>query len=357
MALVPITHVYDTLSVINNTGLLDGQILYTTDQTVNKIFADVKVNNILRRIEIGGTNTIDTVLDQESGHAIANSAVAKLAQTVHTNLLNPTLPTKTENGITLTNNGDGTFTLTGTATADTFFDQNDGSQPFTPPEGTYRYCGTPKNGSSTTYKSGLITDKGKNNDEFGNGINITFDGATTYTFRIVVYKNTTFPSGGLVFKPMLTTDLSASYDDFVAYSGDGELNANVADLYKNLNTTNSNLTALDTKVGAQSLLPTPSQSVTQNINTLKAEINQLNSDLSAITKYVNPNEMYTTTRVMSAGLNQLTDFTVFTSIVYGIADANDNSNILGMTLTNFALNVTVNSATTITIYYYPKQVL
>lgn len=67
--------------------------------------------------------------------------------------------------------------------------------------------------------------------------------------------------------------------------------------------------------------------------------------------------MYTTTRVMSAGLNQLTDFTVFTSIVYGIADANDNSNILGMTLTNFALNVTVNSATTITIYYYPKQVL
>lgn len=67
--------------------------------------------------------------------------------------------------------------------------------------------------------------------------------------------------------------------------------------------------------------------------------------------------MYTTTRVVSAGLNQLTDFTVFTSVVYGIADANDNSNIVGMTLTNIALNVTVTSATTITIYYYPKQVL
>lgn len=132
MALVPITHVYDTLSVINNTGLLDGQILYTTDQTVNKIFADVKVNNILRRIEIGGTNEIDTELNQTSGHAIANSAVAKLAQTIHTNI----------------------------------------------------------------------------------------------------------------------------------------------------DTTNSNLTALDTKVGAQSLLPTPSQSVTQNINTLKAEINRINADLS-----------------------------------------------------------------------------
>jgi hypothetical protein len=67
---------------------------------------------------------------------------------------------------------------------------------------------------------------------------------------------------------MMTTDLSATYDDFVQYSGDGELNENVAELY-------NNLTALDTKVGAQSLLPTPSQSVTQNINTLKAEINQL----------------------------------------------------------------------------------
>jgi hypothetical protein len=67
--------------------------------------------------------------------------------------------------------------------------------------------------------------------------------------------------------------------------------------------------------------------------------------------------MYITTRVVSAGLNQLTDFTVFTSIVYGIADANDNGNIAGMALTNVSLNVMVNSASTITIYYYPKQVL
>jgi hypothetical protein len=91
--------------------------------------------------------------------------------------------------------------------------------------------------------------------------------------------------------------------------------------------------------------------------TVEEIITQVNSNLSAINKYFNSSEMYSTTRVVSAGLNQLTDFTVFTTIVYGIADANDNSNIQGMALTNVSLNVMVNVPSTITIYYYPKQVL
>lgn len=302
MALVPITHVYDTLSVINNTGLLDGQILYTTDQTVNKIFADVKVNNILRRIEIGGTNEIDTVLNQESGHAIANSAVAKLAQTVHTNLLNPTLGTTTVNGVTCTANGDGTYTLTGTASANASFVLRRNVK--LDPDKTYKIIGCPSGGGASTYKIGV----------YGQTTETSFSGQVAmtpsygsaheifnphweqymewgYGIQIVVYSGITLPSGGVTFKPMLTTDLSATYDDFVAYSGNGELNENVAEMYNNLattnsriDTTNSNVTALDTKVGSQSLLPTPSQSVTQNINTLKTEINQINADLSALIK-------------------------------------------------------------------------
>ena len=279
MALVPITHVYDTLSVINNTGLLDGQILYTTDQTVNKIFADVKVNNILRRIEIGGTNEIDTVLNQESGHAIANSAVAKLAQTVHTNLLNPTLGTTTINGVTCTKNSDGTYTLTGTATELVTLD----ICTVDVVEGvSYRLVGCPSGGSSTTYRMGLYTNESSPTSiiqDLGTGHNWASDRTATIKVRIVIQPNYAI-SGSLVFKPMLTTDSSVTYDDYVQYSGNGELNQNVASLYNNLNTTNSNLTALDTKVGAQSLLPTPSQSVTQNINTLKAEINQINSNLT-----------------------------------------------------------------------------
>ena len=279
MALVPITHVYDTLSVINNTGLLDGQILYTTDQTVNKIFADVKVNNILRRIEIGGTNEIDTVLNQESGHAIANSAVAKLAQTVHTNLLNPTLGTTTINGVTCTKNSDGTYTLTGTATELVTLDICTVN---VVESVSYRLVGCPSDGSETTYRMGLYTNESSPTSiiqDLGTGHNWASDRTATIKVRIVIQPNYAI-SGSLVFKPMLTTDSSVTYDDYVQYSGNGELNQNVASLYNNLNTTNSNLTALDTKVGAQSLLPTPSQSVTQNINTLKAEINQINSNLS-----------------------------------------------------------------------------
>jgi hypothetical protein len=281
MALVPITHVYDTLSVINNTGLLDGQILYTTDQTVNKIFADVKVNNILRRIEIGGTNTIDTVLDQTSGHAIANSAVAKLAQTVHTNLLNLTYDTSTVNGVVITHNSDNTYTLSGTATGWVTpdictVDVVEGV--------SYRLVGCPSGGSGTTYRMGLYTNESSPSaiiQDLGTGRNWVSDRTATLKIRIVIQPNYAI-SGSLLFKPMLTTDLSATYDDFVQYSGDGELNQNMAELYNNLATTNSridttntNLTALDTKVGAQSLLPTPSQSVTQNIKNLKTTTDSL----------------------------------------------------------------------------------
>jgi hypothetical protein len=295
MALVPITHVYDTLSVINNTGLLDGQILFTTDQPVNKIFADVKVNNILRRIEIGGTNTIDTVLDQTSGHAIANSAVAKLAQTVHTNFIDPTLGTTTVSGVTCTNNGDGTYTLNGTASASTQiilvpyknYDASDETR-LIKHNGKLHFTALPSGaGDSNFYAqvAGATSEgawKGGGGQDFGDGITFapTENPFYLYVVRLVIPSGRTFSN--LVVKPMLTTDLSATYDDFVQYSGDGELNENVADLYNNLATTNTNLTALDTKVGAQSLLPTPSQSVTQNINTLKAEINQLNSDLLGI---------------------------------------------------------------------------
>ena len=40
---------------------------------------------------------------------------------IENQLINPTLATQTSNGITITNNGDGSFTLTGTASAATYF--------------------------------------------------------------------------------------------------------------------------------------------------------------------------------------------------------------------------------------------
>lgn len=78
------------------------------------------------------------------------------------NLLEIAIPTQTYRGVTLTNNGDGSFTLNGTATADLDFrvEQNAplGSNNFNAYKGTYTfYCGNLKSGmwfGSATYDDG-----------------------------------------------------------------------------------------------------------------------------------------------------------------------------------------------------------
>lgn len=59
------------------------------------------------------------------------------------NLLNATLQTTTQNGVTCTNNGDGTYTLDGTANANAVF--NLGSVTFTG-DTKYKICGCPQGG-------------------------------------------------------------------------------------------------------------------------------------------------------------------------------------------------------------------
>ena len=50
-----------------------GQFLYTTDLGLNnKIYADLDANT---RIQIGGTNTVDTAMSSSSTNPIANSTV------------------------------------------------------------------------------------------------------------------------------------------------------------------------------------------------------------------------------------------------------------------------------------------
>lgn len=71
-----------TLSEINATPISDGQVLWTTNQTYNKIYADVGTS----RIQIGGQQTVDTTLNTGSSNPIANSAVATAINTINTSL-------------------------------------------------------------------------------------------------------------------------------------------------------------------------------------------------------------------------------------------------------------------------------
>ena len=125
------------------------------------------------------------------------------------NLLKATLQTTTQNGVTCTNNGDGTYTLNGTAIETVFLGVGNCSGSA---DKKYKLCGCPLNGSNKTYFATL--NKVNMNYDIGSGStvnNMNFD--TEY--MIVVLKGTTVRN--LIFKPMLTTDLTTTYDDFEPY--------------------------------------------------------------------------------------------------------------------------------------------
>ena len=146
------------------------------------------------------------------------------------NLLKPTLQTTTKNGVTITNNGDGTYTLNGTATDGTFFDIN-------------------KNISinkGTKYKAVCFKDEDYvpnkimscvrrvdiENGYVSNNGSFVSDTENCWLW-IKIEKDVTVSN--LVAKPMITTDLNATYDDFVPYIGDGEtLTHDVAEIKNDL---------------------------------------------------------------------------------------------------------------------------
>lgn len=131
------------------------------------------------------------------------------------NLLNPTLQTTTKNGVTCTNNGDGTYTFNGTATDNTWF----------------TIAAKVKIKRNETVK--LIASKNDNSfsrvyvqflDENNTNISGDITENTVYAIpdkdvyayiTIAIYKDKTVTNE--IAKPMLTDDLSATYDDFEPY--------------------------------------------------------------------------------------------------------------------------------------------
>ena len=145
------------------------------------------------------------------------------------NLLNATLETTTLNGITCTNNGDGTYTIdTGgsPATGNTIFTL---STFIFNANTKYKLIGCPSGGSNSTYR----LDTAGINSDIGNGSDVQFTQDATYDIRIDIASGTVCDN--LIFKPMLTTNLSATYDDFVPYTGDGDtLTHDVAEIKNDL---------------------------------------------------------------------------------------------------------------------------
>lgn len=143
------------------------------------------------------------------------------------NLLKPPFAAHSGYGIKMTKINDGTLKLNGTARENyVFYLQGNSSQsvPFENTVGGCRMLGCPINGSQDTYRidvcyynsSELNSELKAVVSDIGNGVIIN-DAYPYLNYRLYINKGTTVTN--LIFKPMVTTDLEATIDDFVPYSG------------------------------------------------------------------------------------------------------------------------------------------
>ena len=187
----------------------------------------------------GGTPlSPDRLNHMEEGIKNNNSMISELnnnniTNNICTNLLNPTLKTSSQNGITCTNNGDGTYTLNGTATKSTFFYLG---IYFSKANKTYKILGW----GNTKYEQNLTglyiqVKDGRPNVFDANGNGGFYTPASDESLNVVIAINNGTTISNAIIKPMITTNLNATYNDFVPYTGNtGRLNADVALLNNNL---------------------------------------------------------------------------------------------------------------------------
>lgn len=130
------------------------------------------------------------------------------------NLLNLTGQTETVNGITIINNGNGTYTVNGTATKNVYYRLC--YEQF--PSGTYRLSGAPTVASKSTFCLSAYQDDVWKGFDLGSGLvfdvkgnpkNIKFS-----RFEIVVSSGTTVDN--VLFKPMITV-YPSEFNDFEPY--------------------------------------------------------------------------------------------------------------------------------------------
>lgn len=187
----------------------------------------------------GGTPlSPDRLNHMEDGIKSNNDMISELnsnniTNNICTNLLNPTLKTSSQNGITCTNNGDGTYTLNGTASARTVFvlgytadiiKENANK--------TLRFVS--RGDALDTYFVQIYFNNATPAKDSGSGITFKVPTNVSET-NVAVAINSGAVLHNIIIKPMLTTNLNATYNDFVSYTGNtGRLNADVALLKSNI---------------------------------------------------------------------------------------------------------------------------
>lgn len=222
-------------TITSNTGKVQPYYQFNTGDVIDKTYYPmVREADTLSEYEPYFPS--NKMLAEETRNNSEDVDTIKKETTV--NLLNPTKETITQDGVTFTNNNDGTYTIKGTATQDVF----DGLKILTLPKGRYKIVGAP-----SSYKNHLYINKlndfsyVKYSDE---EFEVT-DISQEYSIVLRTYLGSSYTN--ILFKPMLTTNLDATYDDFVPYTGDsGKLNSDVASLLKRIETLESLVNKTDT---------------------------------------------------------------------------------------------------------------
>lgn len=173
------------------------------------------IRKISEFVEASSPQNSDKLLIERNGSG-KSITVGNLLNDVVTrtrvNLLRPTLKTITQYGITCTNNGDGTYTINGTATDNVVF-----TLAYVDRMSGYKLTGCPTNNSgsylailrgSIVAWENLVIDR-------GNGAEMSLD---TDNNPVIIAVEQGLTVNNAVFKPMITNDLSATYDDFVSYN-------------------------------------------------------------------------------------------------------------------------------------------
>ena len=187
----------------------------TANISANKADIDANSADITSLQQTTSKNTSD-IATNKANIATNTTSITNLNNATRINLLKPTIETTTKNGVTCHNNGDGTYTLNGNATAQTqFFIMNNTANTLN----GKKILGCPSGGSKTTYNILLAY---YNEDEkwqdgiydIGNGV-IAKNSYPKINLSILIRSGTV--CNNLLFKPMITPNLNATYDDFVSY--------------------------------------------------------------------------------------------------------------------------------------------
>lgn len=212
------------ISPSGNTYISDSDIGITALKPGNQVVGTIVNKNFKIQIEKGSTKTDyepyvggipspNPDYPQEIKAVVNPKVVVRGKNLIQARDINSTL-----NGITCKYNGDGTYTVNGTATADAFFIVYGNFADLYKTATSLKLVGCPNGGNAQKYFLRGYRKNGNpvNSDEYGSGITISNFKETGSNIAIIVRSGVTV--NNIIFKPMLTTDTTATYADFEPYT-------------------------------------------------------------------------------------------------------------------------------------------